>query len=250
MADRVPRSSVVCLLRSGDDEDDPYEQTLSAAGFETYSKPVLAFDFVNETALRDYLADPGIGDLVVTSPRASEAVLQRLQAEEALAARWRHQRAFVVGRRSGAMLESWFGRVEGADTGRAAALVAFIAQAEPQQPLLFVCGKRRREDVPTGLRARGIRYQECEAYRTRLRTDLAWKEPFPDWLVAFSPSGIEAVAQSPGVQPVVERAGWAAIGPTTAQALAERGWQPAAVAKAPTPEALRDALLAAHVPGT
>jgi uroporphyrinogen-III synthase len=67
--------------------------------------------------------------------------------------------------------------------------------------------------------------------------------PAPDWVVFFSPSGVKAAQNARGIE--WDRVRKAAIGPTTAEALAEAGWTAAAVARAPEPVALAGALRSA-----
>ncbi|WP_243663896.1 uroporphyrinogen-III synthase, partial [Rhodothermus marinus] len=67
----------------------------------------------------------------------------------------------------------------------------------------------------------------------------------PDWVVFFSPSGLEAARRLPIAR---EQVRVAAIGPTTAAALQQEGWEVAAVARTPTPEGLLAALQEATNP--
>jgi uroporphyrinogen-III synthase len=64
----------------------------------------------------------------------------------------------------------------------------------------------------------------------------------PDWLVFFSPSGVEAVRKNG-----VDAGGYrlAAIGDTTAAAIDDAGYTAAAVADAPEPEAVVAAITGA-----
>ena len=72
--------------------------------------------------------------------------------------------------------------------------------------------------------------------------DLAAR-PVPAWLVVFSPSGWAAVQPAIDVWAGVRIA---AIGQTTAAAIEGAGQAVAAIADAPTPEALRTALVEAQ----
>lgn len=229
----------VCLLRSST-EPDPYHEALRRAGFLPTSQPVLRFTFINEEELSDRLASPGrFAGLIATSPRALEAV-RRVSAD---VEGWSRKPVYVVGPKTAeaARALGWFPR--GDDSGDAAALAQHIVRDGAQQPLLFLSGARRRDVLPEALRASGIPFEECCVYETHVRAMEAFEGPEPDWVVFFSPSGVEAVRAMPEVEGSAVRR--AAIGPTTAEAIRDAGWTVDAVAASPTPEALVAALQAA-----
>jgi len=125
------------------------------------------------------------------------------------------------------------------------ALASLIAEAEPHAPLLFLCGDRRRDDLPDRLAAEAIAFEELVVYETHPRTDLTLPPPGDDtWLAFFSPSGLEA-AQRAETEDDLADYHCVAIGPTTAEALESAGLSPAAVASTPSPQALVDAVLGA-----
>ncbi|MGI9175609.1 MAG: uroporphyrinogen-III synthase, partial [Rhodothermales bacterium] len=80
-------------------------------------------------------------------------------------------------------------------------------------------------------------------YRTLAQAELALPDEEPDWIVFFSPSGVEAVQRTSEMKTWKTRI--AAIGPTTAVALQQAGQAVDVTAQAPSPEALVQAL-AAH----
>jgi uroporphyrinogen-III synthase len=89
-----------------------------------------------------------------------------------------------------------------------------------------------------------VPFEECVVYETLARDAIDVPDDGrPLWLAFFSPSGREAVAKS-GIDPQAPHVRLAAIGPTTAGALEEAGWPVDAVADAPTPEALAEAIRA------
>ena len=225
----------VLLVRSPR-PDDPFERALRGAGFDAVSVPVLRFAFVQEAVLRARLAQPErYGGLLVTSPRTAEA-LERVGVPAA----WQQRRVFAVGPRTAEALRQLGLRPEGAETGSADVLARYLLAQPPAAPLLFLAGDRRRDTLPEALRAAGLAFDEVTVYRTLPDADLG---PFiaepPGWLVFFSPSGVEAVDEG-GL--ALARFRLAAIGATTAAALAERGLPVAAVAASPTPAALAAAL--------
>ncbi|WP_263786262.1 uroporphyrinogen-III synthase [Salinibacter grassmerensis] len=233
----------VILLRSADEEDpDRYRTACRQAGLRAVCEPVLAFEFPRQGQLRDRLAssDPYAG-LIATSPRATAALDRVFSTHDALVDEWTDRLAYAVGPKTAARLRALGLRVRGADTGTADALAAQIIEADPDGPLLFLSGNRRREALPEALRAAAVPFDELVVYETHPRTDL--NVPGPEqtpWLVFFSPSGLEAVTHAEGVD--VQDHRLAAIGPTTAGALKAEGHVVEAVADEPSPDGLVAAL--------
>ncbi|MDQ7039827.1 MAG: uroporphyrinogen-III synthase [Rhodothermus sp.] len=229
---------VVYLLRAEATASDPFVEQLQAAGYRPFVLPVLAIDWVNTESLRAVLAHPeAYSGLIFTSPRAVEAVRRLRIPLEA----WRAHPVYVVGPRTAAAVRKIGWEPRGETAGSGSELARRIQQgARPICPLLFLCGARRREELPTLLRAAGFPLQELVVYATRpLVPALPAEAPTPDWVVFFSPSGLEAARRLPLAW---EQVHVAAIGPTTAVALQQEGLRVAAVARTPTPEGLLAAM--------
>lgn len=240
-ADEAP---LVYLLRTPE-EPDPYEQALQAAGFRTQSIPVLTFDWEHEAALKAAWSNPtAYGGIAVTSSRAVEALARIWQDDPDERVRWRSKPFFTVGPRTAEAVRAMGLLPEGAESGSGEALAAYVAGRPLDGPLLYLCGSKRRDAFPAGLQAAGVPFVELCVYTAEVQPplDLAAR-PVPAWLVVFSPSGWAAVQPSIGAWTGVRLA---AIGPTTAAAIEATGQAVAAVAAAPTPEALRTALVAAR----
>ncbi|RMH67105.1 MAG: uroporphyrinogen-III synthase, partial [Bacteroidetes bacterium] len=187
--------------------------------------------------------------LIVTSPRAVAAIERQRARHGPLPEAWREKPVYAVGPRTAAAVRALGWTPVGEEAGSGAVLARIIITAAEHdaegaaRPYLFLCGDRRRDDVPHRLTEAGLAVEECVVYRTHVRAGVKLPPASPGgWLVFFSPSGVEAV--HPGE---VRASGWrvAAIGPTTASALAEAGIRASAVAAEPTPEALLAALQAA-----
>lgn len=242
-----PRRPLVFLLRSTSGEPDPYVEAFASADYRARCIPVLAFSFPNQEVLRERLSHPGrYGGLVLTSPRAVAALEDALRWLPNQSAAWKAKPAYVVGPRTDEEVEALGFEPEGAEAGNAEALADFIDGAYADEaPLLFLCGNRRRDVLPQRLAEEGVPFEEQVVYETRVRTDLDFSgDPFPDWIVFFSPSGIEAAQKAKGLDWKKVHVG--AIGPTTAAALREAGFTPEAVAEAPAPEALVAAIAEAE----
>lgn len=237
---------LVCLLRSPSADPDPYVVALEENGFRAECVPVLRFSFPSQEKLRARLAEPaGYGGLIVTSPRAVEALAEALRWLPNQSAAWAEKPAYAVGPRTAAALERLGFAPQGEASGSAEALASHLIRERDGKagsaPLLFLSGNRRRGALPEALQEGGIAFEEKVVYETRARTDLNFSDgEKPAWLAFFSPSGIEAVQAARGL--AVEDVKRAAIGTTTAAALEKAGWPADAVAQTPTPEALAYAL--------
>ncbi len=227
---------VVYLLRVETTESDPFAETLQAAGYRPFVLPVLSVIWRNTKKLRAVLAHPeSYGGLIFTSPRAVEAVRHVGTLSEA----WHRRPVYVVGPRTAAAVQKLGLQPWGEVAGSGCELARLILEApRPERPLLFLCGARRRDELPGLLRAAAFPLEELVVYDTRAFVPKLPAE-LPDWVVFFSPSGLEAARQLPIVR---ERVRVAAIGPTTAEALQQEGWPVVAVARTPTPEGLLTAM--------
>ncbi len=227
----------VILLRSGN-EPDRYVQAFAEVGLRARCEPVLRFAFPHDEELRDRLRwRRRYAGIIVTSPRAARALRRVFDDLGTLHARWEGTPAYVVGPKTGERLRDLGFEVSGDETGNAAALVDLIAEQELSRPLLFLSGNRRRDELPDGLRTAGVAFEEQVVYETHFRSDLTLPPAKPGlWVVFFSPSGLEAVRRAE-VGPL---SGYrcAAIGPTTAETLRDRGLPVEAVAETPSPEGL------------
>ncbi|NBB85130.1 MAG: uroporphyrinogen-III synthase [Bacteroidetes bacterium] len=233
----------VCLLRASSGAEDAYARALHAIGYEAVQVPVLSFTVAQPERLRSFLELPeAFGGLICTSPRAVQALTSA--AREATLPPWRVKRTYAVGPATAEALAALGLSAETPLAGTAEALAEQIIQAPPGPlPLLFLCGNRRHEVLPAMLTAAGIAWQELQVYQTHVRTDVSLPEgPSPTWVVSFSPSGVPALQALLSEAP---DARIAAIGPTTATAVKERGLAVSAVAKTPSPKGLVAALQAA-----
>ena len=239
---------IVLFRGASSNADDPYERTFGAAGYVATSRPVLAFEPVNEGRLAKKLGAPSrYSGLILTSPRAADYLGDALQWLPGQVAAWEGLPAYAVGPRTGSALAVLGFRPQGHHAGNAEALAAFIrANHEAQEhPLLFVCGVRRRPTIERELAEAGMACEAVPVYATKRRTDLDLSDVAQaEWLAFFSPSGVEAVQAATGIDPA--ESSCAAIGPTTAAALRQVGWSADAVASSPSPKGLLAAVQAAQ----
>ncbi len=247
--------NTVLLLRSGDESSENipgqeascvWEKALNDAGFDTQTLPVLTFEYTGQDVLYNLLKHPDrYAGLIFTSPRAVEAFSRAFPETGIGKTGWENKTLFTVGPRTAAAIRSLGYEPEGEHTGSAEQLAAYILKRHTGGTLLFLCGDRRRDVLPSLLREAGIRTKEVVAYRTRLRTLHVWPgDKKPDWVVFFSPSCLEAMLKSPETS--LEDISIAAIGSVTAKAVRNHGFRVRATAHEPTPGALALALQEAH----
>ena len=235
-------SAEITLLRSPD-SPDAYLQAFTEAGVSATCQPVLTFSFPYQEMLIERLkaADVHSG-LVLTSPRAVGALRRAFDAEESLTLLWKDKPVFVIGPKTASAVRGLGLTPQAQTTGDAETLVENIGAVWSEQnlrsPLLFLSGNRRRDTLPNGLAHIGIPATEQVVYTTQTRADIDLDDD-TEWLVFFSPSGLESVEAS---RILVSSYRLAAIGPTTGDALSRAGLTPEAIAERPTPSALVDAI--------
>lgn len=180
---------------------------------------------------------PPAGAVVAwTSRRAARALVDAL---EPAGARDRLARMplFAVGAESAAPIRDLRLEVSFvAENPSAAALARMILDRRESlgiERVAFLHGNRALPDLPTALRAAGLRVEAFEVYRTRdLAPDLTPLESALGagrnvWIYFYSPSGIEALERrlrSESLEPLRKRARAVALGATTRAALQERGY--------------------------
>ncbi|TMU54936.1 uroporphyrinogen-III synthase [Flagellimonas algicola] len=96
---------------------------------------------------------------------------------------------FCVGEKTKLLLEkNYLNVVKMAEN--ASELAHFIQKQRPKEHFLFICGNRRREELPNILSENNIRYDEIEVYQTEL-VPKKFNRSF-EGLLFFSPSGIKS----------------------------------------------------------
>ncbi|XP_058527652.1 uroporphyrinogen-III synthase isoform X2 [Ochotona princeps] len=237
----------VLLLKDPKEDDcgqDPYVKELGLHGLEATLIPVLAFEFLCLPSLSEKLCHPeDFGGLIFTSPRAVEAVKLSLEQsnkaqawERSLREKWKARPVYVVGDATASLEESG------------------------PLPLLFPCGTLKREVLPQMLKDKGLPLESITVYETIPHPGIQGnlnsyycKQGIPASITFFSPSGVkyslEHIRELSGDS--MERIKFAAIGPTTACALAAQGLHVSCTAESPTPQALAAGMRKAlQQPGT
>uniref|UniRef100_A0A8C2X8U2 Uroporphyrinogen-III synthase n=1 Tax=Cyclopterus lumpus TaxID=8103 RepID=A0A8C2X8U2_CYCLU len=248
--------------RDGESGPDPYIRDLASHGHKATLIPVLSFKFVSLNTLSDKLFQPEKhGGLIFTSPRAVEAVRMCLEAEErreewssSVKDKWNSKSIYVVGKATAELVRSLGLNPLGEDTGTADVLSHLILEREDTNilPLFFPCGSIKREVLPTALRGNGkLPLETLTVYQTAEHPDLEknlknyfTEQGTPASIAFFSPSGVkfclEVVRRLSGEQ--LNQIKFAAIGPTTQDAMAAEGLCVSCTAEKPTAEHLAAAI--------
>ncbi|XP_036191548.1 uroporphyrinogen-III synthase isoform X9 [Myotis myotis] len=231
-------------------------QELGLHGLEATLIPVLSFEFLSLPTFWEKLSRPeGYGGLIFTSPRAVEAVELSLEQDgksevwkKSLRETWNAKPVYVVGNATASLVKKLGLEAEGESSGNAEKLAEWICSREPPAlPLLFPCGALKGEVLPQMLKDKGIPMESIIVYRKiphpgiQVNLDSYYsKQGIPASIAFFSPSGLthslKHVRELSGSS--IEQIKFAAIGPTTARALAAQGLPVSCTAESPTPQAL------------
>ncbi|XP_036907075.1 uroporphyrinogen-III synthase isoform X6 [Sturnira hondurensis] len=253
----------VLLLKDAKEDDsgqDPYIRELGFRGLEATLIPVLSFEFLALPSLSEKLSRPErYGGLIFTSPRAVDAVELCLQRDgkaevwtESLKGKWNAKSVYVVGNATASLVNRMGLDTEGEDCGNAEKLAEYICSRESSAlPLLFPCGALKGEILPKMLKDKGIPLESLTVYQKtphpEIRVNLTSyysEQGVPASITFFSPSGLTYSLKH--IQDLsgnyIDQIKFAAIGPTTARALAAQGLPVSCTAQSPTPQALAEGL--------
>ncbi|XP_065602165.1 uroporphyrinogen-III synthase isoform X2 [Cyrtonyx montezumae] len=258
----------VLLLKDPKDKEsgpDPYVKELGLYGFEATLIPVLSFEFVSLESLFEKLSHPEhYGGLIFTSPRALEAIkicLRENSKNEAwsksLKQQWNTKPAYVVGKATASLVfllplltvEEIGLSPQGEKSGNAEKLAEYICSREKphSSSLLFPCGAMKREVLPTALKEKGVPLESLTVYQTAPHSHLQQslssyfsQQGIPASIVFFSPSGVKFCLQyiQKLSSDLANHVKFAAIGPTTAEAMEAAGVAVSCTAQSPTPQDL------------
>ncbi len=181
--------------------------------------------------------------VAVTSPRAAAALSQRVTASPASTMPSALPPVWAAGSGTAAALGEALAPVRTPsersvrELGAAGALARAMLGAGVRGPVLFPCGDLRRDELPTRLRADGVEVREAVCYRSVLAGEFAARQAAERAriLVVASPSVADLLVRA---CPEHDRPPLLAVGPTPAATARASGWVPAAVASAPTVDAL------------
>jgi uroporphyrinogen-III synthase len=214
---------------------------LSKVPVRVEEHPLIRFEPpVDWSPLDTALTEPSRFESVAfTSPRAAQAVVERLRIG---GLRWGgdlQPAVWAIGLPTANALQSVLGSVRvpspraEANASPAAALAHAMLEAGAVGPVLFPCGEKHRDDLPTILRAKQVEVHEVVCYRSVLasRSQAGAAAASASLVVVASPSVLRLLVEA---CPPSERPRLLAIGPTTAASARAAGWTPDAVANEPS----------------
>ncbi|XP_016065988.1 PREDICTED: uroporphyrinogen-III synthase isoform X4 [Miniopterus natalensis] len=220
----------VLLLKDSTEDggQDPYIRELGLYGLEATLIPVLSFEFLSLPSFSEKLSRPeAYGGLIFTSPRAVEAVQLCLGDDKteawkkSLRGKWNAKSVYVVGNATASLVNKIGLDAEGEHCGNAEKLAEYICSRIPMESIIVY----QKTPHP------GIQVNLNSYYST---------QGIPASITFFSPSGLtyslRYIQELSGDN--INQIKFAAIGPTTARALAARGLPVSCTAESPTPRAL------------
>ncbi|XP_017799917.2 uroporphyrinogen-III synthase isoform X6 [Papio anubis] len=195
--------------------------------------------------------------------------------ERSLKEKWNAKSVYVVGNATASLVSKIGLDTEGETCGNAEKLAEYICSRESSAlPLLFPCGNLKREILPKALKDKGIAMESVTVYQTIPHPGIQGnlnsyysQQGVPASITFFSPSGLtyslkhiqelsgDSIDQIKTEGPRHSKQNclqlellrkdctdaatmFAAIGPTTARALAAQGLPVSCTAETPTPQAL------------
>lgn len=235
----------VVLFKSASEE---YSTAFNERNFEPIFVEPLQFEVVNAQQLNARLLRSDYDGLVLTSPRAVEALGHCWDPTKFVI--WNTKRAYTVGEASCKKIKLQLGLdALGMTAGNTKNLAKIIIDENPDTSnFLFPCGNLCLETLPAMLQAKGMTVDTLTVYESKenkhLRTDLMElnsSEEDPCCMVFFSPSGCEYIHRQ--LQMFNNRLFHLphfAIGNTTAHKIENLGLEVAGVAAYPKADSLVD----------
>ncbi|KAF0553298.1 Uroporphyrinogen-III synthase [Gigaspora margarita] len=246
---------------------DEYETKLASLSYTSIFLPVLSYVFVNIEELTKILKngpEKKYWGIVVTSQKAVKGLKlawnnafnnvteDSLNKEKAL---WENLPFFVVGKATSKATDGLNFNALGLNSGNSESLAEYIIQFHNQNntqnfhqnslPLLFLTGDKRLDKLPTRLSQAGIKLEELLVYETRpdenFSTELeniVKKNRKIDWIVFFSPSGVDVAWKSLTKLNLWKTVKIACIGKTTGNYLEKCDIKVHVISPKPEPESL------------
>jgi len=218
---------------------------LSAPGRAVTEQPLIHFKAPSDWTALDQALDRlrHYRAVALTSPRAATALATRMVQRDIRLPPVNLPQVWASGAATASALGGNLGFVrtpeerEAGSSGAAAALAQVMLDARVAGPVLFPCGSTRREVLSQRLRGAGVSVDEVVCYQSVLanESEAQAKAAGATLLIVASPSVAHLLVDAcpPGSRPDL-----IAVGPTTAAAAREGGWEPAAVAPHPARDAV------------
>jgi uroporphyrinogen-III synthase len=193
-------------------------------------QPMLSDNKYSE--VKPWLQKTGLTYVVFTSANGVDAVKQYLSWKGA--AHTPHWKVFCIAGKTQEAVTGAFPKATVLDTAEYGSILAnHIINRGAVKEVVFFCGNKRREELPTRLKEAGIAVHEITVYQTE-ETPSSVAEDL-DGVLFFSPSGVSSFFAANGLK---QEAVCFAIGHTTAEAIPPYTQNKIITSEATSPEAL------------
>lgn len=248
------------VLFKKQDTIDEYNELFLKNDYLPEFIPVLDHVTTNIESIRDILllGPQQFKGLILTSQRSVEAMskaynLISTEITTEIKNQWNQLPVYMVGPQTAKILNEFQlfnNQSHWTIAPRAAELIPLlIKDQQPNSTLLFLAGDKRRDLIPTQLKAANFVVFEIQSYATCIHPDLSQniKELIlPSWFVYFSPSGLKFILDciEDKKEQFLASIHIAAIGPTTADYILEQlHMHPHVMAKEPDAQHLVNAIV-------
>lgn len=213
----------------------PYGLAFNKEGFNVRFVQVLRFEF--EEAWDPV---PEVDAIIVTSRRAADSIISKAHPDALLPPSWREIPWYVMGPSTAERVQQLGISVAGSGARTSNDLAEkIIRMSHPR--VAFMAGDPHRPELPQILVKAGAAVEVRIVYRAvPSLTEALNSYDAPDFAAFFSPRGVEIAAGVDG--PDWRKIGITAIGPTTAAAVRNMGWNLIAVSDGADPQSLLQSL--------
>ncbi|CAG4948116.1 unnamed protein product [Colias eurytheme] len=178
---------------------EDYQKAFSEHNYEAIFVEPLEFVYINLQELSEKLQQNDYDGIILTSPRAIEAVSKCWSPSKFVI--WNSKRVYTVGEASSRKIKQMLGLDALGETSGSAENLAKVMSAEnaASSKFLYPCGNLRSEILPNVLQEAGISVDALTVYETKENEHL--RESLidlnnninPCCMVFFSPSGCEYI---------------------------------------------------------
>lgn len=230
-------------------ESEEYKKVFNECNLEAIFIEPLQFVFNNKEQLSEKLLQNEYHGLILTSPRAIEAVSKCWDPMKFVI--WNTKRIYTVGEASSHKIKLLLGLESlGASAGNAENLTKIILNDNTHNSkFLFPCGNLSSETVPSKLEASGITVDPITVYETKENENLKsclmeLNSNIEPWcMVFFSPSGCEYIhRQLQTFSNKLCNLPYFAIGNSTAHKIENLGVEIAGIAAKPEAQSLVESI--------
>ncbi|CAG9830475.1 unnamed protein product [Diabrotica balteata] len=255
MSSQKYTNTVLLLKTQSNETSDKYAQLLTDNGFQARQVKTLVFEFKNIELLAEKLNKASLySGLIFSSPRCVQAVKLAFQEADIDIKDWQLKNNFVVGTATYTeALHSLGFECRGSDSGNAVNLLEYMKEVVHDEDNLFLYphGNLKSDTFSKVEEKRKIQVESVLVYDTIDNPNIEEEisvvtnnfTETPEFMVFFSPSGLESSIKYLRKLPLFESSKLIAIGPTTEAAIKSLSLPVFGVAKQPNPKSVLELLL-------